>query len=115
MLVFSAPDCVANWVRPDRLGTNPICALPGTKNPTHKSWNLLKNYSIGMDGSYYYFSIADQNGNVKTGETWSPHANSLFERLVTICDDLFSLGNGEAISQMEIEQAIDRLIQALLE
>jgi hypothetical protein len=46
MLVFLAPDGVANWVR--SAATNPICALAGTKNPAHKSWNLLKNYSLAI-------------------------------------------------------------------
>jgi hypothetical protein len=64
----------------------------------------------GMDGRYYYFSTTDPNGHVKTGETWSPRSNSLLEKLVTICDNLFSLANGEPLLQSDIAHAIDELI-----
>ncbi len=50
MLVFLAPDCVANSVR--SAATNQICALSGTKNPAHKSWKLLKNHSYGNKEHY---------------------------------------------------------------
>ena len=68
---------------------------------------------MGLDGVTYYFATTNKNGQVKTGETWSPNDNSLLDRLVKICDNIYSLGNGNNISQTELLKDIDKLINEL--
>ena len=65
---------------------------------------------MGLDGVTYYFSCVEKNGEIKTGETWSPNDNSLLGRLIKICDKLYSLGNGKNISQSELEIEIEKTI-----
>jgi len=69
-----------------------------------------ENDLMGCDGVTYYFSITDNSGEVKTGETWSPNDNSLLDRLVKICDKLYSLKNGDSIIQNELISEIEKLI-----
>lgn len=72
-----------------------------------------ENDLMGFDGVTYYFATTDKNGQVKIGETWSPDDNSLLGRLVKICDNIYSLGNGKSISQMETLKDIDKLLSDL--
>lgn len=65
------------------------------------------------DGVTYYFATTNKNGQVKIGETWSPDDNSLLGRLVKICDNIYSLGNGENISQTETLKNIGKLLNDL--
>ena len=76
---------------------------------TKKSENNL----MGLDGVTYYFSTTDENNNLKTGEIWSPSEKTLLHRLVKICDNLYSIGNGKSISQEGILEEIDKLINHL--
>lgn len=76
-----------------------------TKNP--------ENELMGFDGVTYYFTTTDKNGQVKIGETWSPDDNSLLGRLVKICDNIYSLGNGKSISQLETLKDIDQILNDL--
>ena len=68
---------------------------------------------IGFDGTTYYFATTNENEKVKIGETWSPNKKSQLGRLVSICDEIFSLGNGENISQSKIVKNIEKLITEL--
>ena len=68
---------------------------------------------MGMDGVTYYFATTDKNGQIKTGETWSPNDNSLLGRLVKICDNVYSLGNGQNLSQTVILKDIEKLLNDL--
>ena len=79
------------------------------KEQTKKPENEL----MGVDGVTYYFATTDKNGQVKIGETWSPGNNSLLGRLVKICDNIYSLGNGKNISQTETLKDIDKLLNDL--
>ena len=72
-----------------------------------------ENDLMGLDGVTYYFVTTDTNGQIKIGETWSPDDNSLFGRLVKICDSIYSLGNGKNISQTETLKDIDKLLYDL--
>ncbi len=65
---------------------------------------------MGKDGVTYYFATTDKNGEVKIGKTWSPNDNSLLGRLVKICNNIYSLGNGNNISQTEVLKDIYKLI-----
>jgi hypothetical protein len=78
-----------------------------TKKP-ERDLNLMR-----ADGVTYYFATTNKNGQVKIGETWSPDDNSLLGRLVKICDNIYSLGNGENISQTETLKDIDKLLNDL--
>ncbi|RYD96163.1 MAG: hypothetical protein EOP54_14390 [Sphingobacteriales bacterium] len=69
---------------------------------------------IGVDGVTYYFATTDKNGTINIGETWSPDDDSLLERLVQICDNIYSLGNGYNVSQTDLLKDIDRLLNNLL-
>ena len=69
--------------------------------------------SIRADGVTYYFATTNKNGLVKIGETWSPLDNSLLGRLIKICDNIYSLGNGENISQTETLKDIDKMLNDL--
>ncbi|HBH05147.1 MAG TPA: hypothetical protein DDX92_00910 [Flavobacteriales bacterium] len=68
---------------------------------------------IGLDGTTYYFASTDRNGQIKIGKTWSPDDDSLLGKLVEICDNIYSLGNGNNISQTEILKDIDKLVHEL--
>ena len=70
---------------------------------------------MGLDGVTYYFATTDKNGQIKIGETWSPNEKSLLGRLVKICDNIYSLGNGNDLSQSDISKDIDKLINDLKE
>ena len=65
------------------------------------------------DGVTYYFGTTNKNGEIKIGETWSPNEKSLLGRLVKICDNVYSLGNGNDLSQTDILKDIDKLINDL--
>ena len=73
----------------------------------------LNKISVNVDGVTYYFATTNKNGQVKIGETWSPNDNSLLGRLVKICDNIYSLGNGGNISQTETLKDIDKLLNDL--
>jgi len=72
-----------------------------------------ENDLMGLDGVTYYFATTDKNGQIKIGETWSPNDNSLLGRLVIICDNIYSLGNGNNLSQTDILKDIDKLLNDL--
>ena len=72
-----------------------------------------ENDLMGFDGETYYFATTDKNGHIKIKTTWSPGDNSLLGRLVKICDNIYSLGNGGNISQTEILKDIDKLLNEL--
>ena len=63
-----------------------------------------------LDGVVYYLSTTNSNGEILTGETHSPHKNTLMRRLVDICDDLYSLSQGEEIPKDGIEAKMKSLI-----
>lgn len=67
----------------------------------------------GFDGVMYYFATTDKNGQIKIGETWSPDDNSLLDRLVKICDNIYSLGNRNDLSQTDILRDIEKLLDDL--
>jgi hypothetical protein len=69
----------------------------------------------GSDGVIYYFATTDKNGQIKIGETWSPDDNSLLDRLVKICDNIYSLGNRNDLSQTDILRDIEKLLNDLKE
>ncbi len=66
--------------------------------------------TMGLDGVIYYFSTTDNAGQVTIGETWSPNDNSLLDRLVKICDNLHSIGNGKTVSHTDTLKEIKVLI-----
>ena len=68
---------------------------------------------ISVDGVICYFATTNKNGQVKIGETRSPNDKFLLGRLVKICDNIYSLGNGENISQTETLKDIDKLLNDL--
>lgn len=68
---------------------------------------------MGFDGVTYYFATTNKNGEIKIGETWSPNEKSLLGRLVKICNNVYSLGNGNNLSQSDISNEIDKLINEL--
>ena len=72
-----------------------------------------ENETIGIDGVTYYFATTDTMGEVRLGEIWSPLDNTLLKKLVEICDTIHSVGNGKNISQADLENAIEQLINDL--
>ena len=72
------------------------------------------HHTIKLDGTMYYFSTVDKNGEVKTGETYAPSKNTLLRKLTVICNNLYSIGKGEGeISQTDVSKEIDKLINDL--
>jgi hypothetical protein len=67
----------------------------------------------GTDGISYYFSTVDSSGRLKTGKAWSPNKKSLFADLVTICNNLFSIGRASISSETKIQAEIEKLIEEL--
>ena len=67
------------------------------------------------DGTDYYFTTTDKNGEIRTSTTWSPHPSSkpMLSSLVEICDKLCSLRNGNNILQANILEEIEILIKDL--
>ncbi|MDD2244538.1 MAG: hypothetical protein PHR13_08025 [Dysgonamonadaceae bacterium] len=66
---------------------------------------------IKLDGEVYYFTITDTNGEIKTGQTWSPNKDSMLYRLVNVCDKLFSLDSKSNSTMTDILNEIDTLIE----
>lgn len=50
---------------------------------------------IGFDGTSYFFSSTNKNGEIVTGKTWSPNRKSALKKLIQICDEIYKLGNGK--------------------
>lgn len=65
------------------------------------------------DGVTYYFGTTNKNGEIKNGETWSPNEKSLLGNLIKICDNIYSLGNGNDLSQSDILKDIYKLLNDL--
>lgn len=72
-----------------------------------------ENESMGADGVTYYFATTDKNGLVKIGETWSPAEKTLLGRLIRICDNIYLLGIGNAISKTDTLNDIVKLVKDL--
>lgn len=69
-----------------------------------------KDETMGLDETIYYFTTTEKNGQIKIGKTWSPKENSLLDKLVNICNDVYLLGTGENISQIGTLKNIEKLI-----
>ena len=67
----------------------------------------------GLDGTTYYFATTEKDGVIRTGETWSPKGTSVLGRLVSICNSIYALGNGEKTTQADILKEIDKLLEDL--
>ncbi|PVD49290.1 hypothetical protein DC498_25795 [Terrimonas sp.] len=67
--------------------------------------------TMGLDGVSYYFATTDTSGQIKTGETWSPNDNSLLDKLVNVCDKLFSQDSKKNIIKTDILNEIETLIE----
>lgn len=70
-----------------------------------------ENEIMGLDGVTYYFATTDTSGQIITGETWSPNDNTLLDRLVKVCDKLFSINNQKNITNTDISKEIKKLIE----
>ena len=68
-----------------------------------------------VDGTDYFFTTTDKNGEIKTGTTCSPHPSNkpMLCRLVKICDDLCSLEIEKSIFQTNILKELESLINDL--
>lgn len=66
--------------------------------------------TMGFDRVSYYFATSVE-GQIKIGETWSPNSNTLLNRLVKICDKLFSIDNKKNIKKTAILKEIENLIK----
>jgi hypothetical protein len=57
----------------------------------------------------------DKSGEIRTGITWSPHPsiNPMLNRLIEVCDELFSLENKNNDSQTNILKEIEIIINEL--
>lgn len=66
---------------------------------------------IKVDGVVYFFANTDANGQIKTGETWSPNNNTILYRLVNVCDKLFSLDSKSNSTMTDILNEIETLIE----
>ncbi|HPS31578.1 MAG TPA: hypothetical protein PLZ43_15085 [bacterium] len=72
-----------------------------------------KNSTVGLDGITFYFTTTNTDGQIKTGETWSPSSNSPIGKLIKFCDDIYAIGIGKNISQTEILKDANKLIKEL--
>jgi len=70
-----------------------------------------ENETMGLDGVTYYFATTDTSGQIKIGEIWSPNDNTLLDRLVKVCDKLFSIDNEKSITKADILKEIEKLIE----
>ena len=73
----------------------------------------IEEIIFGEDGITYYFATTDKNGRIRISETWSPPDDSLLDRLVKICDNLYLIGNKKDILQIDIFKELDKLISDL--
>lgn len=65
------------------------------------------------DGEIYYFEMPQESGKSIVGKTWSPGENLSMGKLIKISKDLFSLGNGQKISEESLINEIKLLISEL--
>lgn len=72
-----------------------------------------KTKLYGFDGVTYYFTTTTPNGQIKTGETWSPAGKSLLGKVVEICNRIYLLGSGKDVSQAALLTDLDKLISNL--
>ena len=75
-----------------------------------KDGTLIRIDSRKLDGTTFLFYTTDKNGYIKIGTTWSPGSDTLLGKLIKICDNLYFIGNGKNISQMDVAADIDILI-----
>jgi len=64
---------------------------------------------LGLDGTTYYFATTDKHGNLRIGVKWSPLPNSLMDRLVKVCDNLYALAVGSELSLPELKNEMKTL------
>ncbi|MEJ5105070.1 hypothetical protein [Chryseobacterium sp. MYb328] len=67
----------------------------------------------GFDGTMFYFATTDTNGQMKTGETWSPNDNTVLDRIVKVCNRLFSIDKEKNSSHSDIVKEIEKLIEEI--
>lgn len=72
-----------------------------------------EDLSIMFDGTSYYFTANNQNGEIITGKTKSPNEDSLFGKIVKVCDNVFYYDKKSEITQKEINLKIDTIILEL--
>jgi hypothetical protein len=112
------------WYAKNRKTVKLISSKTELTNDLHlKIVNLFKlleeqtkkpeNDLMGPDGVTYYFETTEINGQIKIGETWSPKEKSLLGNLIQTCDNIYSLGNGNNLSQTDILKDIDKLLNDL--
>ena len=65
------------------------------------------------DGETYYFITTNNNGEICTGETWSPSENSMIGELIKSSIKIYSIGNGNSSLKAEIKNEIEELITEL--
>ena len=101
-------------------GTNPTLLPLQSNNKTVAEINCQTRDGVTYeekimraDGVTYYFGTTNKNGKIKIGETWSPNEKSLLGNLIKICDNIYSLGNGNDLSQSDILKDIDKLLNDL--
>lgn len=70
-----------------------------------------ENESMGLDGVSYYFATTDTSGQIRTGEVWSPNDKSLLDRLVKVCDKLFSIKSKKNNTKSDILKEVETLIE----
>ncbi|REC62858.1 hypothetical protein DRF65_08530 [Chryseobacterium pennae] len=67
----------------------------------------------GFDGTMFYFATTDTTGQMKTGETWSPNDNTVLDRIVKVCNRLFSIDKEKNSSHSDIVKEIEKLIEEI--
>lgn len=90
--------------------------LKQTKVPERKfkkgpNGEVYEIETIVFDGTVYYFTITGKDGKTESGETSSPGKNSVFGRLVKICDELHSLEFESPLILKEIDLLVSDLKQ----
>lgn len=73
----------------------------------------LDGSTSGLDGTTYYFSAANEKGEVMTGKKWSPDRASLMGRLVQIFESAYALSIGKEVSESLIVQDAQALMKDL--
>lgn len=69
--------------------------------------------TIGMDVVNYYFTAANPNGYLITGEKWSPQEGSTMANLVSVCQSLVDLTTDKKKDFAETEIRARKLIAEL--
>lgn len=69
--------------------------------------------SFGLDGITYMFVVRNSNENLIIAESWSPEKGTTISKIITLCNELAIITNGNQEFTNKVSKKSDKLIAEL--